>query len=149
MPKARGQYRFQPPVVDCGMPTKAKKKKTNRKKTAAKTTKSAKKTVKKKVAKSGSRPPKKQPRKKPVFVGLEALEPKTTRRAPGGLAGDLQGVSTTESADSESVAELLEEGNVVEAEAVAGVEAADVDNREVQTHEVLEDDVPDEYRNKD
>jgi hypothetical protein len=58
-------------------------------------------------------------------------------------------VSTIESADSESVAELLEEGNVVEAEAVAGVEAADVDDREVQSHEVLEDDVPDEYRNKD
>jgi hypothetical protein len=130
------------------MPIKAKKKKTNRKKTAAKTARSAKKTAKKKVAKS-SRSRKKQPRKKPVFVGLEALEPKTTRRQPGGLAGDLQGVSTIESADSESVAELLEEGNVVEAEAVAGVETADVDDREVETHEVLEDDVPDEYRNKD
>ena len=54
-------------------------------------------------------------------------------------------MSTIESADSESVAELLEEGNTFEAEAVAGVEAADLDEREVQSHEVLEDDVPDEY----
>ena len=43
------------------------------------------------------------------------------------------------------MAELLEEGNTFEAEAVAGVEAPDLDEREVQSHEVLEDDVPDEY----
>jgi N-acetylmuramic acid 6-phosphate (MurNAc-6-P) etherase len=46
----------------------------------------------------------------------------------------------------ESVDELLEEGNAFEAEVVEGVEDADnADEREVKSHEVLEDDVPDEY----
>jgi len=82
------------------------------------------------------------------IVGLEALEKREGPQS-GRLSGDLQGLSTIESADSESVAELLEEGNAVEADAVAGVEAADDDNREVQSHEVPEDDVPEEYRGKD
>jgi hypothetical protein len=64
----------------------------------------------------------------------------------GGESGDLQGLSNIESADSESVDELLEEGNAFEADAVKGVEdAGDFDEREVHTHEVPEDDVPEEY----
>ena len=82
------------------------------------------------------------------IVGLEALEKREGPQS-GRLSGDLQGLSTIESTDSESVAELLEEGNAVEADAVAGVEAADDDSREVQSHEVPEDDVPEEYRGKD
>ena len=54
-----------------------------------------------------------------------------------------------EGANSESVAELLEEGNALEAGVVAGVEAADVDADEVRTHEVPEDDVPQEYLDED
>jgi len=55
-----------------------------------------------------------------------------------------------ERADSESVDELLEEGNAFEADVLTGVEAADdEDEREVHTHEVPEDDVPDEYLDKD
>ena len=58
--------------------------------------------------------------------------------------------SRTEQADSESVDELVEEGNILEAGAVAGVEEADdQDTREAHTHEVPEDDVPDEYLEKD
>ncbi len=54
-------------------------------------------------------------------------------------------MSNVESADSESVDELLEEGNAFEAEAVKGVEDADNDDEgEVHTHEVPEDDVPEE-----
>lgn len=65
-------------------------------------------------------------------------------------SGDLQGLSNIEDADSESVDELLEEGNAFEAEAVAGVEhAGDAEEREVHTHEVPEDDVPEEYLDKD
>ena len=64
--------------------------------------------------------------------------------------GDLQGLSNVASADSESVDELLEEGNAFEAEAVKGVEdAEDVDEEEVRTHEVPEDDVPGEYLEKE
>jgi hypothetical protein len=48
------------------------------------------------------------------------------------------------------VDELVEEGNIFEAGAVAGVEEADnADEKEVHTHEVSEDDVPDEYLEKD
>jgi hypothetical protein len=61
-------------------------------------------------------------------------------------SADSQGLSRAEQADSESVDELVEEGNVFEAGAVAGVEEADnEDTREVHIHEVPEDDVPDEY----
>ena len=65
-------------------------------------------------------------------------------------SGDLEGLSRAEQADSESVGELVEEGNIFEAGTVAGVEEADdQDGREVHTHELAEDDVPDEYLDKD
>ena|SRR5438045_2768375 len=70
--------------------------------------------------------------------------------ASGRQSGDLQGLSRAEQADSESVDELVEEGNLFEAGAVAGVEEADnADEREVRTHELPEDDVPEEYLDKD
>lgn len=65
-------------------------------------------------------------------------------------SADFKGSSRAEQADSQSVDELVEEGNLFEAGAVAGVEEADdADEREVQTHEVSEDDVPDEYLDKE
>ena len=68
----------------------------------------------------------------------------------GRQSGDLQGLSGAEQADSESVDELIEEGNPFEAEVVTGVEEADAaDEREVRTHKVLEDDVSDEYFDKE
>ncbi len=64
----------------------------------------------------------------------------------GGQSGDTEGISRDENMDSESVEELLEEGQSFEAEAVSGVEnARDADQGEVRTHEVPQDDVPDEY----
>ena len=64
----------------------------------------------------------------------------------GGQSGDTEGISRDENDDSESVEELLEEGQAFEAEAVSGVEnARDADRGEVRTHEVPEDDVPEEY----
>jgi hypothetical protein len=60
------------------------------------------------------------------------------------------GLSNAERADSESVEELLEEGNSFEAGVVKGVEdAEDADETEVRTHQVPQDDVPDEYQDKD
>ena len=68
----------------------------------------------------------------------------------GGQSGDIQGISGRAGIDSESVTELLEEGQTFEAEAVSGVEnAADPDVSEVVTHQVPEDDVPEEYQDKD
>jgi hypothetical protein len=69
--------------------------------------------------------------------------------AAGGQSGDIEGLSETASADSESVEELEEEGQAFEAEAVSGVEnAPDPDEAEVTTHEVPEDDVPEEYEDE-
>jgi len=149
---------------------KTKKKHTKLKKTAAKKGMPVKKTVRKKLAK-------KKPALKKAAVKTKALGKKTTGartpaalrtrvrgkspsvdteafaceglRARGGQSGDLQGLSNIEGADSESVTELIEEGNAFEADAVTGVEhAGDSDEKEVRTHEVPQDDVPGEYLDK-
>ena len=74
----------------------------------------------------------------------------TRQRSRREQIGDLQGISLEDRADSESVGELLEEGQTLEAEAVKGIEdALDADQGEVQTHEVPEDDVPGEYLDRD
>jgi hypothetical protein len=66
-----------------------------------------------------------------------------------GRASDLQGLSNPPTVNSESVDEFLEEGNALAAEAIPGVEnALDADQGEVE-HEVLADDVPQEYLDKD
>ena len=79
-----------------------------------------------------------------------AFELETGQSRSAVQSGDLQGLPDIESADSESVDELLEEGNAFEADVVAGVEhAEDDEEREVHTHEVPEDDVPEEYLDKD
>jgi len=63
-----------------------------------------------------------------------------------GQSGDTQGLSNVAEAGSESVEELVEEGQFFEAEAISGVEnAPDADVAEVHTREVPEDDVPPEY----
>jgi hypothetical protein len=61
---------------------------------------------------------------------------------------DDQGLSDVPEADSESVDELLDEGQPYEAEVIEGVEdASDHPERPARTHEMSEDDVPEEYRN--
>jgi hypothetical protein len=68
----------------------------------------------------------------------------------GGQSGDLQGLPDREEADSQSVVELLEDGQSFEAEVVSGVEnAPDADVAEVTTTQVTEDDVPSEYLDND
>jgi len=70
--------------------------------------------------------------------------------ARAGQSGDLQGLSDVADADSESVEELLEEGQSFEAGVINGVEnAADADEAEVETSEVAEDDVPGEYHDRE
>jgi hypothetical protein len=79
-----------------------------------------------------------------------AFSVKRSRAGSGGQSGDLQGLSNVEQANSESVDELLEEGNAFEADVVTGVEdAGNAAEQEVHTHEVAEDDVPEEYLDKD
>ena len=67
-----------------------------------------------------------------------------------GQSGDTQGLPDVAEAGSESVEELLEEGQSFEAEAISGVEdAPDPDVAEVHTRQVPEDDVPSEYLGSD
>jgi hypothetical protein len=83
-------------------------------------------------------------------LDADAFRSQGMRSRSVGQSGDLQGLSNVEGADSESVGELIEEGNAFEADVVAGVEdARDADEKEVHTHEVPEDDVPGEYLDKD
>lgn len=77
------------------------------------------------------------------------VRPQKREGGPGsaGQSGDTQGLSDTAEAGSESVMELVEEGQFFEAEAVLGVEeASDPDVDEVRTKQVPEDDVPSEYQ---
>ncbi len=137
----------------------ATKKKT-RKKAAKKAAppRKAKKPVKK--AKSKAKPPARKASKKKSgkarvrgkadSTGLAEFQRQGLGARSGGQSGDIQGISGSAGTDSESVVELLEEGQSFEAEAVSGVEnALDPDVSEVVTHEVPEDDVPEEYREKD
>src|SRR6202046_1533317 len=121
----------KPPPKKAGVKTKPGN---NKKKTAAKT-----------ASVSGKRGPKRE-----QSLEGEAFEPQEIRAGSAGQSGDLQGLSNVESADSESVDELIEEGNAFEADVVAGVERADnTDEQEVRTHEGPEDDVPGEYLDKE
>ena len=68
----------------------------------------------------------------------------------GGQSGDTEGLSRAELADSESVEELLEEGQAFEAGVVRGVEnAPGPEKGGVRTRQVPEDDVPQEYLDED
>ena len=80
-------------------------------------------------------------------VGTVVYEPKGLGPRSAGQSGDLQGLSNHAAAGAESVDELLEEGNAFEAEVIQGVEnVGDADAEEVHTHEVPQDDIPEEYR---
>lgn len=124
---------------------------------------------KKKSAKKRPKPkpkprPKSKPRQKPKPRRQQKARAKSRPRViaravrTGGRAGldestqsgDTQGLSDRAGADSESVKELTEEGQYLEAEAVEGVEdAPDADAGPIRTKEVPEDDVPGEYRDDD
>jgi hypothetical protein len=134
------------------MATKKKTKKKPAKKAAAPKKKLAKKKAapKKKASGKTKRARKKRVRGKSQTVDTVAYEPEGLSARSGGQSGDLQGLSNRAGATSESVDELLEEGNAFEAEVVKGVQdAGDADEGEVHTHEVPQDDVPGEYRDKD
>jgi hypothetical protein len=129
----------------------AKSKRPIRKKTTSrKTAKRPRKSAKKKPA-SKKTPKRKASRRRQLRSksrrSSASTFPARRRESPSGeLAGDLQGLSHREAADSESVDELVEEGNAFEANAVLGVEdAGNTEGREVHTREVPEDDVPGEY----
>lgn len=118
---------------------KLSKKKSAPKKKMAKKKAPRKKTARVKKATAAT----KRVRGRSEIVGSVAFEPAGLGARSGGQSGDLQGLSDSGRASSESVGELLQEGNAFEAEIVKGVEDV-ADEEEVRTHEVPEDDVPGE-----
>ncbi len=150
---------------------KTNKKQTESKRTGGKKAAPMKKAVKKKLAKKKAVPKKasvktkvggkkttvgktadaikKQVRGKSQSVGTTAFAPERLGSRSGEQSGDLQGLSNVQGADSESVDELLEQGNAFEADVVKGVEdAGDADEGEVRSHEVPQDNVPGKYLDK-
>ena len=127
-------------------PRKSARKKPGKKKTAKRKPLGTKAIGRKTVA-AGN----KQNRRKSQRPDVVTFSRKESGSRSGEQSGDLQGLSNVEAADSESVQELLEEGNAFEAEVVQGVEDAGDrgGTREVRTHEVPEDDVPGEYLDKE
>jgi hypothetical protein len=131
-------------------PSKSKRTVRN-KATATKTVKRSKKSPKRKFAlqpaqkKKASGKSKKNTGQKTRRGSTRTFSPEGPASRSGEQSGDLQGLTRSAGADSESVDELLEEGNAFEADAVLGVEQAGANEKEVRTHEVPEDDVPGEY----
>jgi hypothetical protein len=124
---------------------KKSQKKSAAKKSATRASALAKKTT---SPKSGQALTKRAPTKRQNLDDDAFTGPGLSSQA--GQSGDLQGLSNRERADSESVDELLEEGNAFEADVVSGVQSADDhEGQEVHTHEVPEDDVPGEYLDED
>jgi len=83
-------------------------------------------------------------------IELEPGGSELANEIPAAPGSDFEGLSQVEDVDSESVDELVEEGNVFEYGAVAGVEKADDrDGKTVRTRQLLEDDVPREYDDMD
>jgi len=109
----------------------------------------AKKAAAKKTTRAKTRSVSK-PRGRGQSAEIESFTSEEVRARSAGQSGSLQGLSNRAEADSESVDELVEEGNAFEAGIVSGVEEADgEDEREVHTREVPEDDVPGEYLDED
>jgi hypothetical protein len=98
---------------------------------------------------AGKRQPKAKSR--PVQqIDAEAAEDQAIGSDESTQSGDTQGLSPVADAGFESVKELAEEGQYLEAEVVEAVEnAPNADAGPVKTKEVPEDDVPPEYRAPD
>ena len=116
--------------------------KTKKKLAGKKTTSARVRTAKRKSAKK----PQQRTRGRASTAELVTFNQPGLGARTGGQSGDTQGLSGLAETDSESVTELLEEGQSFEAEVVQGVEnVPDADVSEVRTREVPEDDVPEEY----
>jgi hypothetical protein len=134
-------------------PSSAPKKKTKKKLSAKKSKSRSKPSVRSKKparAKKSAAPKPRSRGSEPTSRPSEARIHQGVGLSTGGQSGDTQGLSKKETADSESVEELVDEGQDYEAEVISGVEnALDPDESEVTTKEVPEDDVPPEYRDQE
>ena len=101
-----------------------------------------KKTVRKSPKKSSLRQKPARKRKSAMGKGAAAeiypVVPQGMGPRSAGQSGDIQGLSGVQSANSESVVELVEEGQDYEAEVVSGVEnVPDADAEEILAEEIL------------
>jgi hypothetical protein len=113
-----------------------------------KAVKAATRTKKKKALKGKRRRP--QVKGKPGSGTLVGYGTRGLGARSGGQSGDTQGLAASPDVDSESVEELIEEGQAFEAEVLDGIEnVPDPDEGEVRTKEVPEEDVPEEYQKPD
>jgi len=131
------------------------RKKTRKSRAKAASSREAKSNARAKIKGRKTRPARKRKSRKKRIPGSESSADVVAYKTRGlgansaGQSGDTQGLPGTAVGDSESVEELLEEGQTFEAEVLEGVEnARDADKSEVRTREVPEDDVPEEYRGK-
>jgi len=131
------------------------RKKTKESRAKAVSSREAKSNARAKIKGRKTRPARKRKSRKKRIPGsgnsadVVAYETRGLGANSAGQSGDTQGLPGTAVGDSESVEELLEEGQTYEAEVLDGVEnARDADKSEVKTREVPEDDVPEEYRGK-
>ena len=148
------------------MATKKAKSPTRKRNAKLKSKTKPKPKAKPKLKKAAAAKAKSQSTKKSLVADKASRKPRVAGRADSGevvaysrrglgarsagQAGDTQGISAAERTYSQSVEELLEEGQSFEAEVVAGVEnAPEPGESEVHTKEVPEDDVPEEYRERD
>jgi hypothetical protein len=77
-------------------------------------------------------------------------DPKSSGSGSAGQSGADQGLSEAAEADSESVKELVQDGQFLEATVVDAIEnAPEPDVAEVRTRQFPEDDVPPEYLEQD
>lgn len=105
---------------------------------------------KKKANKAKHKPIGRKLRGRPTEGQLVSYGQRGLGARSAGQAGDTQGLAAGADVNSESVEELLEEGQSFEAEVVEGVEnAPEPDQGSIRTREVNEDDVPEEYREQD
>jgi hypothetical protein len=92
-----------------------------------------------------TRPTDTRPNSEEAELEQEELGPNSA-----GQSSDNQGLSDAENEDSESVDELVEEGQYFEAGVISGVEnAPPADVAEVKTRQIPVDDVPLEYLDED
>jgi len=82
--------------------------------------------------------------------GVVETRDKGTGPGSAGQSGDTQGLPDVAEADSESVEELVEEGQYAEADLILGMEETERgDPKPLKTKQRPQDDVPTEYLNQD
>jgi hypothetical protein len=131
------------------MPGKRRRSTTSNKKNSGRSSKGREAKIPRNKARestSGSQSSSLDPRRK----GLIQPDERSSETVKGRLSGDVQNLSQDELSDSESVEELVEEGQDFEGELIEGIEnAPPADQGDIRTHGSAKPDVePPDYKNR-